>query len=238
MAMLHPDHVHDRARGPGRRLLLGVALAALAHGGLVLWLTRQGFAPPVLPPDDPAAMRMEVYRPVPPPEPVPAELVKASPVAPERPTVAPRAAQNIADAPQTAPFTPAEPDSAVEGPPRVATTPAAPPIAEKPAAPPAADPVVRAPALLRPPSAADLARFYPDRAQRLGVEGRTEIACTIDASGRAAACRVLGESPADAGFGRAALDLARTFRFSPKTVDGKAVGGGEVRIPLRWTLAE
>lgn len=121
---------------------------------------------------------------------------------------------------------PADPAPAeAEGPP-AAAAPATPPAA-KTASSAAVEPVIRAPALLSRPGAADLARLYPDRAERLGVEGRTEMSCTVSAAGRAESCRLLSESPGDHRFGRAALELAKTFRF-----------GGEVRIPPRWTLGD
>ena len=86
------------------------------------------------------------------------------------------------------------------------------------------------------PSGADLARYYPQRAQRLGIEGEAVIGCTVDRSGRLAACSVMRRSPARHGFGAAALKMSRAFRMRPMTRDGTPVAGGKVAIPIRFAL--
>ena len=47
---------------------------------------------------------------------------------------------------------------------------------------------------------------------------------------------MLSESPGGYGFGRAAMQLSRHFRLSPRTVDGQAVEGALVTIPLTFQL--
>jgi protein TonB len=102
---------------------------------------------------------------------------------------------------------------------------------------PRPSPVITNPDWLRRPSAAEIARYYPDRAARLGVEGRALISCGVSAEGRLEACVVAEEKPADQGFGDAAVKMSRHFVLRPMTRDGVAVSGGTIRIPIRFALA-
>lgn len=108
-------------------------------------------------------------------------------------------------------------------------------IASAPPAPPRAS-VISRPDWSRKPNGDDMARYYPDRAQRLEIEGKATIRCTVTAKGLLQGCEVLSESPADAGFGDAALKLSKLFKMKPKTQDGAPVDGGEVTIPIVFNL--
>jgi protein TonB len=81
-----------------------------------------------------------------------------------------------------------------------------------------------------------LARFYPDRAQRLEKEGRAMIECQVAVNGTLVGCHVVSEDPPDMGFGDATLRISKYFKMRPQTKDGTPVAGGTVRIPLVWKL--
>lgn len=88
------------------------------------------------------------------------------------------------------------------------------------------------PIWLRRPSAHDLARLYPDQAQRAGVGGDVVLDCLVAASGEPRACEVISETPEGHGFGGAAIDLARRYRA--KVVPAQA--GARVRLPISFRL--
>jgi TonB family protein len=96
--------------------------------------------------------------------------------------------------------------------------------------------VITQPDWVRRPDAEDLERYYPERAQRMNVEGRASISCTVDASGTLQNCSVSNENPSDQGFGDAALQMSKLFKLRPKTLDGVPVDGGKITIPINFSL--
>ena len=63
----------------------------------------------------------------------------------------------------------------------------------------------------------DLSRYYPHRAQRLGVAGRAVLDCRTFPDGHMDDCAVASETPPDQGFGRAAVLMARKFKAKAGT---------------------
>jgi len=65
---------------------------------------------------------------------------------------------------------------------------------------------------------------FPIQAQRQGIgSGRVQLTCPVSAGGEIRSCWIVSETPADAGFGQAALAGAVHSRLQPRTVDGVAV---------------
>lgn len=86
------------------------------------------------------------------------------------------------------------------------------------------------------PGGADFARAYPEAAMKRNLEGKASINCTVTAEGALTNCFVSDEDPVGEGFGEAVLKLAAGFRMKPKTLDGVAIEGGVVRIPITFRL--
>ena len=88
----------------------------------------------------------------------------------------------------------------------------------------------------RVPTGRDMARYYPERAQRFGINGAAIVSCNVTAVGTLESCTVVEETPSGFGFGVAALRMTPLFKMEPNTADGAPVGGGTVRIPIRFSL--
>jgi periplasmic protein TonB len=91
---------------------------------------------------------------------------------------------------------------------------------------------------LSQPDAAAMSKYYPERAQRLGISGSATINCTVAANGTISGCDVVGETPSNYGFGDAARKLSRFFKMRPQMVDGQAVAGGTIEIPIQFRLSD
>jgi TonB family protein len=87
----------------------------------------------------------------------------------------------------------------------------APPVAAQEPAPPPADEL---PPLVKDPAVLDFVQApFPDEAREAGVDGKVLLLIEIDASGAVTRVEVL--EPAGYGFDEAALEAAKTLRFSP-----------------------
>ena len=220
-----PFDFAPRGKRVSAKTTLIVTVSLGVHAAVAAYLAMMQFAPPQAQPmDEPIPLELELYRPQtppPPPEPdtkpQPPKIKFHAPVPQATsPTIEPVRVDPIPEPPQTigpiASFTPV-PD---------------------PPAPRKQD--IGNPTWLKRPGANEFARFYPDRAQRMGQEGSATITCAVTATGSLTGCRLVRETPDDYGFGAATLKLAQYFKMSPRTVDGQPVEGGQVTIPIRFNL--
>ena len=87
---------------------------------------------------------------------------------------------------------------------------------------PPSPPTITHPHWVRRPS--DLSRYYPARALQRGIEGQVVLDCSVSTRG-ALNCAVASETPANWGFGEAALRISSDYRMVPAMRDGVAVEG-------------
>jgi TonB family protein len=98
-------------------------------------------------------------------------------------------------------------------------------------------PGVRRPVWTRRPSARRLSAAYPERALENGREGEASLRCTVREEG-ALDCMSVSETPAHAGFGRAALRVARMFRHGPRLADGSPAQGSPLNLRVIFRIAD
>jgi TonB family protein len=105
------------------------------------------------------------------------------------------------------------------------------------AASPAPPLVIGKPDWIEKPTGEDVKGLYPKAAEKAGVTGIVVMDCRVKRDGRLRACKVDQETPAEYGFGEAALKMSVRFRMKAMDGDGRPTAGGAVTIPIKFALA-
>jgi protein TonB len=89
------------------------------------------------------------------------------------------------------------------------------------------------PQWIKEPSGSSLASYYPQEALDSNVPGKASLDCAILMSGRLN-CVVAAESPANMGFGAAAVKASRGYIASPQAQDGSMAYGQRTRLTISF----
>lgn len=98
--------------------------------------------------------------------------------------------------------------------------------------------VTAAPVWISRPDGADIAGVYPAAALAQNLTGNVLMACHVEADGHLSDCKVLRETPIEAGFGEAVLKVAHRFQMAATDRDGQPTAGTDVRIPIRFVVPQ
>jgi TonB family protein len=105
------------------------------------------------------------------------------------------------------------------------------PSGQKPIAPAYA--LTEEPVFLDNVSAADIRRYYPEEARKAKVEGAVRMRLLVDDDGTVARATVLADPTSM--FSRAAMKVARLYRFKPAKIEGRRVAT-EIEFTIHFEL--
>ena len=198
-------HALDGAPPP-RRLSRGVVVAIGisigVHLGFAAYVIHERFmAPEAAPVDDAPPMVMRTVT-LPPDRPVPPQPVRQ--LQPHVPTKL------------DLPSVPRLPDIVLPPTVQMAHTDTGPVLPPFTPQPPVGPRQIHDPNWLSRPTADQMERYYPSGAVDRGLSGVATLQCMVTAAGSLRGCQVTGETPAGAGFGKAALQLSAFFHMSPR----------------------
>lgn len=79
-------------------------------------------------------------------------------------------------------------------------------------------------------------RYFPEVAQKAGIEGDAKALCAVGPDGSLQACRVTAESPQGCRFGEALVRMAGFMLIAPRAHDGSPTSGRNFELKTHFAL--